>query len=175
MFLAGQNLDEVRGHILGRKSLPTIREAFSEVRREESRRRIMLRNIEYSVNSELESSSHVARGDDSNNSWCNHCKKSWHTRELHEKPANWKSKSQHNNRDNPTIVEENQEFPINTYSIPFSKEQLENLYKLFQSPKLSLNPSCSMVQKGNTLVIAFLGLVPISGHPWIIDREQLII
>lgn len=46
MFLAGlnQELDEVRGRILGRKPLPSMREVFSEVRREESRRKITLRN-----------------------------------------------------------------------------------------------------------------------------------
>ncbi|KAJ1396328.1 hypothetical protein SESBI_32635 [Sesbania bispinosa] len=37
-----RNLDEVRGRILGTKPLPSIREAFAEVRREESRRKIML-------------------------------------------------------------------------------------------------------------------------------------
>ena len=39
VFLAGlnHNLDEVRGQILGRKPLPSIREVFSEVRREEAR------------------------------------------------------------------------------------------------------------------------------------------
>ena len=43
-FLLGlnKNLDEVRGRILGTKPLPSIREAFSEVRREESRKKIML-------------------------------------------------------------------------------------------------------------------------------------
>ncbi|XP_006589216.1 uncharacterized protein [Glycine max] len=41
MFLAGlnQELNEVRGRILGRKSLPSMREVFFEVRREESRRK----------------------------------------------------------------------------------------------------------------------------------------
>ena len=43
-FLAGLNLDidEVRGRIIGRQPLPPIREVFSEVRREESRRSVML-------------------------------------------------------------------------------------------------------------------------------------
>lgn len=43
-FLLGlnKNLDEVRGRILGTKPLPSIREVFSEVRRKESRRKIML-------------------------------------------------------------------------------------------------------------------------------------
>ncbi|RVW29708.1 Retrovirus-related Pol polyprotein from transposon TNT 1-94 [Vitis vinifera] len=37
-----KSLDEVRGRILGTKPLPTIREAFSEVRREESRKKLMM-------------------------------------------------------------------------------------------------------------------------------------
>ncbi|KAH9677444.1 retrotran gag 3 domain-containing protein [Citrus sinensis] len=43
-FLAGLNkeLDDVRGRILGTKPLPSIREIFAEVRREESRKRVML-------------------------------------------------------------------------------------------------------------------------------------
>ena len=43
-FLAGLNkeLDELRGRILGKEPLPSIREIFSEVQREESRRKVML-------------------------------------------------------------------------------------------------------------------------------------
>ena len=43
-FLAGLNVefDEVRGRIIGRQPLPSIGEVFSEVRREESRRNVML-------------------------------------------------------------------------------------------------------------------------------------
>ncbi|KAJ9682803.1 hypothetical protein PVL29_018680 [Vitis rotundifolia] len=43
-FLTGLNceLDDVRSRVLSRRSLPSIREVFSEVRQEESRRRVML-------------------------------------------------------------------------------------------------------------------------------------
>lgn len=43
-FLLGLNkeLDEVRGRVLGTKPLPKVREVFSEVKREESRRKLML-------------------------------------------------------------------------------------------------------------------------------------
>ncbi|KAI5384143.1 hypothetical protein KIW84_071236 [Lathyrus oleraceus] len=39
MFLAGLNkdLDEVRGRVLGKVPLPTLRETFTEIRREEAR------------------------------------------------------------------------------------------------------------------------------------------
>ena len=44
-FLAGLNreLDDVRSRVLSRWSLPSIREVFSKVQREESRRKVMLR------------------------------------------------------------------------------------------------------------------------------------
>ena len=43
-FLLGlnQNLDEVRGRMLGTKPLPNIREVFSEVRSEERRKKVMM-------------------------------------------------------------------------------------------------------------------------------------
>lgn len=45
MFLAGlnKNLDEIRGRILGRKPLPSLREVFSKVRREEGWRKVITR------------------------------------------------------------------------------------------------------------------------------------
>lgn len=45
-FLLGlnKNLDEVRGRVLSLKPLPSVREAISEVRRKESRKKIILRN-----------------------------------------------------------------------------------------------------------------------------------
>ncbi|RVW71473.1 Retrovirus-related Pol polyprotein from transposon TNT 1-94 [Vitis vinifera] len=60
-----QNLDEIRGRIMGVKPLPSLREAFSEVRHEERGR-----------------------------PWCDHCKKPRHSREtcwkIHGKPVDWK-------------------------------------------------------------------------------------
>ncbi|XP_041009638.1 uncharacterized protein LOC121253694 isoform X3 [Juglans microcarpa x Juglans regia] len=46
-FLVGlnQDLDDVRGRILGRRPLPSTREVFSEVRQEENRRKVMLKEI----------------------------------------------------------------------------------------------------------------------------------
>jgi hypothetical protein len=89
MFLAGlnQNLDEVRGRVLGRKPLPSIHEVFSEVRREESRRKIILHNTKFGFNLEPDNSALVSRGVDSDNDgckkpWCEHCKKPWHTKEM---------------------------------------------------------------------------------------------
>ena len=43
-FFAGVNtdLDELRGCVLGKEPLPSISKAFSEIRREESRRGVMM-------------------------------------------------------------------------------------------------------------------------------------
>jgi hypothetical protein len=43
-FLLGlnKNLDEIRWRIMGTMPLPNLREAFSEVRREESRKKVMM-------------------------------------------------------------------------------------------------------------------------------------
>ncbi|KAL6325733.1 hypothetical protein AAG906_024551 [Vitis piasezkii] len=38
---------------------------------------------------------------------------------------------------------------VNSSTTIFMKEQLEHLYKLFQSPQFSINPSCSLAQTGN--------------------------
>ena len=64
VFLAGLNryLDEVRGRILSRKPLPSIREVFSKVRREEARRNVMLNDVK--ATSEVESSGFDLEEDD---------------------------------------------------------------------------------------------------------------
>ena len=62
MFLAGvnRNLDEVKGQILGRKPLPSIREVFPEARQEECRKRIMFNNLELTLKTEPEGSALVS-------------------------------------------------------------------------------------------------------------------
>ncbi|KAJ0095159.1 hypothetical protein Patl1_15752 [Pistacia atlantica] len=67
-FLAGLNkeLDEVRGRVLGKESLPSIREVFAEVRREENRRKVMMRDLagisSLGTHPESESSALVSKG-----------------------------------------------------------------------------------------------------------------
>ena len=63
-FLAGvnRNLDEVRGRILGRKPLPSIREVFSEVQQEENRKRIMNGGLEIGSDSRPGMSAMVVKG-----------------------------------------------------------------------------------------------------------------
>lgn len=76
-----KNLDEVRGRILATKPLPNIREASSEVRREESKKKLMLGSFTHQF--DIERLALVARGSypqPSDNRqkkgrlWCEHCK-----------------------------------------------------------------------------------------------------
>ncbi|RVW40843.1 Retrovirus-related Pol polyprotein from transposon RE1 [Vitis vinifera] len=111
-FLLGlnKNLDEVCGRVLSIKPLPSVREVFFEIRREESRQKVMLGTQNSSKN--LENSALVARGTQSNNNnhqtkknrpWCDHCRKPGHTKEtcwhLHGKPADWKPSRPQQNKE----------------------------------------------------------------------------
>ena len=134
-FLAGLNVefDEVRGRIIGRQPLPSIGDVFSEVRREESRRNVMLGKKGTGV---AEGSALVSmtgskapilqrKSDEKQQVWCDFCHKPRHTREtcwkIHGKPANWKGKA---GRANPTANE--------VETSPFTKEQMEHLLALLK-------------------------------------------
>ncbi|KAI5410895.1 hypothetical protein KIW84_056148 [Lathyrus oleraceus] len=132
-FLLGLNteLDEVRGRILGTKPLPKIREAFLEIRREESRRKVMLGKS--SAVPSIEGSAMAARGDQRSfqkktRPWCDHCKKPGHAKEtcwiIHGKPSELKWTKNWDSMGNTTEV--------NSHSSPFNKEQMEALQKMLQ-------------------------------------------
>lgn len=98
-FLHGLNkdLDEVRGHLFGTKPFPSIKEAFPKIRREESRKRVML-NSPSNQPSNLGSQSSVLAVHHSTSQskdhklWCDHYNKPHHMRDtcwkLHGKPTN---------------------------------------------------------------------------------------
>ncbi|KAL6311476.1 hypothetical protein AAG906_012064 [Vitis piasezkii] len=128
-FLLGlnKNLDEVHGRVLSIKPLPSDREVFSEIHREESRQKVMLGTQNSSKN--LENSALVAQGTQSNNN--NHQTKKnqtcWH---LHGKPADWKPSRPQQNREG---------------------RQLEALQKMFQQTLQSIGTTigtASVAQKG---------------------------
>ncbi|KAG6470271.1 hypothetical protein ZIOFF_071336 [Zingiber officinale] len=180
VFLAGLNkeLDEVRGRIMGRKPLPPLREVFLEVRREEARRYVMLKNILESK-PEMEGFALAVRGAEKQRPWCYYCRKPWHTCEncwkLHGKRAYGKKKQGSDNKlggaHESRALHMNHSDPkqqSSSESFPFTKEQMEHLQKLFQSQSLgNSNPSCAL---------ADLGIVPIgtlactkSNDFWILD------
>ncbi|KAH9763107.1 protein kinase domain-containing protein [Citrus sinensis] len=141
------------------------KQVFSEVRREEARRNIMLNDVK--ATSEVESSESSALiskalepdGDRRNSKkpWCDFCKRAWHTREtcwkLHGKPPHVKKKQ---GGDGQTFqATSDQEQSGSLESSPFTKDRLEHLYKLFQSSSFnSSTPSCSLAQKEKSLEAA---------------------
>ncbi|RVW63108.1 hypothetical protein CK203_057505 [Vitis vinifera] len=141
-FFLGLNreLDDVRGRIMGIKPLPSLREAFSEVRREESRKKVMMGSKEQPAPT-LDGSALAARSFNSSGGdrqkrdrpWCDYCKKPGHYKEacwkLHGKPADWKPKPR-SDRDGRAHVAANSESTSVPEPSPFNKEQMEMLQKL---------------------------------------------
>ncbi|XP_074346526.1 uncharacterized protein LOC141685315 [Apium graveolens] len=154
-FLIGLNVefDEVRGRIIARKPLPSMGEVFSEFRREESRRLVMLgkRNL-MSIVEKVENSALVVgtnfgrvaskRTDEKPRIWCDHCNKPHHTREtcwkVHGKPTNWKGS--HEGRFNRSPAAHEAKFVTLN-----EEEHFTNLLKLLNSnPGLLTAPNASV-------------------------------
>ena len=57
-------------------------------------------------------------------------------------------------------------------SVKFTKEQLEHLYKLLQSPQFSVNPSGSLDQK-DTSITTLLSDNSGETNPWIMDSGAI--
>ena len=71
---------------LEKKPLPTLREVFFEIKREETGRKVMLKNdseVKPATGAINDSSAFVSRNESKNDRkkkpWCDHCKKHWHT------------------------------------------------------------------------------------------------
>ncbi|KAK5785059.1 hypothetical protein PVK06_039604 [Gossypium arboreum] len=178
LFLAGLNkkFDEVISRILGKKPLPKLREFFSEVRREETRRKVMLKPG-FEANDDNSALVTIKNNDDSEKKkkpWCDHCKKYWHTCEtcwkLHGKPTNGRKKngngrgSQSGDSRAFQTTNGNYEGQSSLEGSPFTKEQLEHLHKFFQSPQFRMNssipnssnnPSSSFAQSGTDFSVFF--------------------
>ena len=176
-FLAGLNVefDEVRGRIIGRTPLPSIAEVFAEVRREESRRHVMLGTktqsglVETSALFVSEAAANKAHGfqpksGDRPRVWCDYCNKPRHTREncwkLHGKPAHLKN-GKPGERNSHVTATANE-----AKTSPFSKEQMDHLLKLLKSNSTSGIPSVSLAQTGSALHTFSLCK---NSVPWIID------
>ncbi|KAL5821546.1 hypothetical protein ACOSQ3_023428 [Xanthoceras sorbifolium] len=164
-FLAGLNVDfdEVRGRIIGRQPLPSLNEVFAEVRREESRRGVMLGN-KNSSSTPVETSALVSQDisaykgytrkpDDKPKVWCDHCNKPRHTRDtcwkLHGKPANWKR------REKSILAAYAADKPF------FNKDQINQLLKLITPssegsssvPSVDLEPKKEIVNLESEFVL----------------------
>ncbi|XP_031263274.1 uncharacterized protein LOC116121458 [Pistacia vera] len=195
-FLAGLNkeLDEVRGRVLGKESLPSIREVFAEVRREESRRKVMMGDLagtsSLGTQPQSESSALVSKGWETHTNpnvdqkllrrgekiWCEYCHRPKHTKatcwKLHGRPSNWKT-NKPNGKGFHADVEENTSLKVEDHPrpVPFSKEQLEHLHELFSQSSFgsfgSSSHSCSFAETGNSLTALHTSLG--TNKPWVID------
>ncbi|KAJ9697393.1 hypothetical protein PVL29_009284 [Vitis rotundifolia] len=176
-FLAGLNVefDEVRGRIIGRQPLPSIGEVFSEVRREESRRNVMLGKKGPGV--AIEGSTLVTTSGGYNKAaafqrklderprvWCDFCSKPRHTREncwkIHGKPANWKGKT--GDKPGQAIIPTANEAKTN----PFTTKQMKHLLALLKSNSTSGTPNVFVAYTGNELYALSCRF---KSTPWIID------
>lgn len=84
-----RELDDVCSRILGRRQLSSTREVFSEVRREEQRRKVMSKESLPAGPISPEASALVSKNsaamsgprNQKGRPWCEHCHKSGHTKE----------------------------------------------------------------------------------------------
>ena len=165
-FLASLNkrLDEVRGRILGKTPFPSIREVFfrSTMRGRSTQSDVWRKNCICSRSfSPNNSPSQAQQNKKEENVWCDHCHKPHHTKDtcwdLHEKSRNWNPRNfSQSTRDSKTFhsaTEENGNIATTAAKPLFSKEELKQLYKLFQSTQVTnpVSSSCSLAQKGNYL------------------------
>ncbi|XP_062112894.1 uncharacterized protein LOC133824050 [Humulus lupulus] len=140
------NLDEVQGRLVSCSPFPDTEEAFSEVKHEEARRRVMLTTPELPV---VESSVLVSKSGPppfgrstldprpnrtGQRPWCDQYQRHGHTRstcwEIHGKPPNWTPRCQNDKKTYHTQTSDATN--LSTHAAPsFSQEQLEQLYTFF--------------------------------------------
>ncbi|RVW65335.1 hypothetical protein CK203_058129 [Vitis vinifera] len=140
-----RELDDVRGRIMGIKPLPSLREAFSEVRREESRKKVMMGSKEQPAPT-LDASALAARSFNSSGG----------DRQKRDRP--WCDYSTVD-RDGRAHVAANSESTSVPEPSPFNKEQMEMLQKLL-----------SQVGSGSTTGVAFTANQG-GMKPWIVDTS----
>ncbi|CAJ2679170.1 unnamed protein product [Trifolium pratense] len=179
-FLMGlnKNLDEVRGRILGSKPLPSIREVFSEVRREESRKKVMLG--ESFVLPVAEQSALAARGvhnhagdnrlKNTKRLWCDYCQRFGHTRDtcwkIHGKPADWKPSKHTRDKESRGNHVSSEEGSHASQSSPFNQEQLEALQKMFSLMSSQKGPKvASLAHKGLVILSEDIELMSVLHVP----------
>ncbi|KAL5580296.1 hypothetical protein UlMin_012738 [Ulmus minor] len=163
-FLTGlrSDFDQVRVQILGKEPFPSLKEVFSYVREEESRRMVMLEkpsleNSALAIPKSGYSRIEKQEGRTSNEKdtrWCDFCKKPRHTREtcwkLHGKPSsNGKGEKLGPKKNQAFTVENNRDetFTSSQEFGGFNKAQLDTL-KILLDQMTNSTPACSYVQQG---------------------------
>ena len=131
---------------MGVKPLPCLKEAFSEVCREESRKNLMMGSHQQPNMAESSALNTQFTPFDNDQKikgqrpWCDHCRKSGHSREtcwkILGKPVDWKPRQPLEKEGQGNHVAADEQSP-QTEASPFNKEQMEMLHKLL-SPLLSV-------------------------------------
>ena len=185
-FLMGLNkdLDYVRGRVMGTNPLPCLQEVFSEVRREESKKKVMMGGQHLSPT--LKGSAFAACGSRppfqqdtyqqrKGRPWCDHCAKPGHTKDtcwkIHGKLADWRPSKSNFDRDSHANAVMEQ--PPVSESSPFTKEQLEVLQQLLNnalSQHTAAAPSASMHPQASNLFSTFSMRDKCSKN-WIVDSR----
>ncbi|CAL1401431.1 unnamed protein product [Linum trigynum] len=157
-FLLGlnQDLDEIKGRMMGLKPFPGIETVFAEILREESRRQLMLNPkpsqgessalaVRNSQKNKPQDHPSQKRDDDESELYCDNCHKHGHVRAdcwyIIGFPANWKPKGEKKNNNNgagrrrahvAALASEKKPEPESTPT-PFTKEQAGALEKFFKA------------------------------------------
>ena len=158
-------MDEVKGQILGTKPLPALEEVFAEVRREKSRRKVMLNQLDNTnlthQNSSLATVKQrdiFSKGVGKEKQWRDHCNKPYHTKDtcwkIHGKPANWKPKNKRENTLSAYVAETAREIGSKT-DLNLTEEQIQVLYRLINQGITPASPSTHQptaltIQKGTS-------------------------
>ena len=137
---------------MGIKPFPTIREAFAEVRREESKKKLML--PEANITPAVEGSPLFTHNSSQNNRTgkglpgCDHCKRPGHMKatcwKLHGKPADWKPSNRQDRDSRANAVTSTETSVENS---PFTREQIEALQKMFSQASGSSQTSSSNAEQ----------------------------
>ncbi|KAL4388179.1 hypothetical protein GQ457_09G023630 [Hibiscus cannabinus] len=164
-FLSGlsDDLDAVRGRILATKPLPSVREAFSEVQREESRWGVMLPASQPADGSAFLTHARSGSRSQKGRPWCDYCKKLGHLRDrcwkLHGKPSDGKPLHHPPSRDSPVAMVA----PPGSVST-FSSDQLRELQYLFSHLALPKETAAVTISEGSHCFISSS-----VSSPWILD------
>ena len=190
-FLAGldKTYDEIRGRILGHQPLPSVPEAFSILRNEESRRNTMLkRDTPQNLPPVPEVSAMAAQSFNQKNSkgrpTCDHCQKQGHTKDkcwdLHGKPHDWKPKKSRGRGYVAESTKDDEQYAIapapqvsSSSNVNLDGDNLNQIMEMLASLQFKnqavKNPTATVVRRGNFLQALATIKGVCSGQCWIID------
>ncbi|XP_061359350.1 uncharacterized protein LOC133303456 [Gastrolobium bilobum] len=148
--------DGARSRIMATRPLPSLREVFSELKWEESRK--VLTNSIPKVDAPLEAAAFVSRPNNADSRprrngklWCDHCNRTGHIRDtcwkIHGKPADWKPRQNRDFNHVAAVVEDVPQAKSEGHT--FTREQVIAIQRMLQDcNKDKSNPSSDSHQSG---------------------------